>query len=370
MYEAGKLHAHLNHRHVRSDGALVGPDPGVGLNLRLTRFVKSYTCSLPWPDRMYYLQAQAYWIVDNIELWRLTGDDRYRELAVRCARVVSAKQDSEGFWEYPQSAWRGRVATVEGCFGALGLLEAYEVERDETFLSGAKRWFEYMIREVGFQQTGENGLAVNYFSNVGRGMVPNNSTLVLWLEAALGRATGDGRFTEHTKGLVSFLTGCQLDTGELPYVVASEQGGGRTHYLCFQYNAFQFLDLAEYYRITADERVTPLMCKLADFLSGGLTVEGHARHDCSSEWPRMHYFTAAVTAALSHASYLGMGHYSDAAARGHARMLALQRGDGSYGYSWGDYGFLCDRRSYPRNQAMILRHLLVCANGGRLRTGD
>jgi hypothetical protein len=364
---AKRLFAHLESRHLSSDCALVGPDPGVSLNLRFTRFLKSYTRALPWRDRLYYLQAQAYWIIDNIELFKLTGDARYGDLAVRCAQVVAERQRPEGYWDYPQAEWKGRVATVEGCFGALGLLEAFGISRDAKFLEGAKRWHEFMVNQIGFQQAGERGLAVNYFSNVGRGMVPNNATLALWLEAALSKAMGEERFAEHVTGLIDFLAECQLDTGELPYVVGSEQGAGRVHYLCFQYNAFQFLDLAEYHEVTTDECVLPIMRKLAEFLSQGITVHGDARHDCESNWPRMHYFTAAVTAALSCADYLGLGDYSATAARGCERVYALQRSDGGYDYSLGDYGFLSDRRSYPRNQAMILRHLLICAQGGRLR---
>jgi hypothetical protein len=364
---ARRLFAHLERAHLREDGELMGPDPGVSLNLRFTRFLKSYARVLPWRDHLYYLQAQAYWIIDNIELHKITGLERHRDLALRCAQVVVRRQRPEGYWDYPQAEWKGRVATVEGCFGALGLLEAYSLSSDQAFLDGATRWYDYMLREVGFQEAGENGLAVNYFSNVGRGMVPNNATLALWLEAALCEATGDERFAEHATGLINFLAGCQLDSGELPYVVGSDQGAGRDHYLCFQYNAFQFLDLAEYYRITGDDRVVPIMRKLGEFISQGLTIEGDARHDCSVDWPRMHYFTAAVSAALTHATHMGLGEYPRRSARGCGRLVSLQRRDGGYDYSLGDYGFLSDRRSYPRNQAMILRHLIVCSQGGRLR---
>lgn len=364
---AERLSAYLERRHLRSDGAFVGPDPGVSLNLRFTRFLKSYTRFLPWRDCLYYLQAQAYWIIDNIELFRLAGDGRHRDYAVRCAEVVAGRQRPEGYWDYPQAEWKGRVATVEGCFGALGLIEAYELSGDRSLLDGAVRWHDYMVREVGFQKAGEDGLAVNYFSNVGRGMVPNNATLALWLEAALNNATGNDRHSEHVSGLINFLSACQMPSGELPYVVGSEQGAGRDHYLCFQYNAFQFLDLAEYHRLTSDDRVAPIMRRLGEFLSQALTVEGDARHDCRSDWPKMHYFTAAVAAALAHAAHSGLGEYLKLSARACKRLTELQRADGGYDYSLGDYGFLSDRRSYPRNQAMILRHLLILSQGGKLR---
>ena len=51
--------------------------------------------------------------------------------------------------------------------------------------------------------------------------------------------------------------------------------------------------------------------------------------------------------------------------RCYARVLERQKADGSFSYSTGDYGFLCDRRSYPRPMAMTLFHLLypMCGDG-------
>lgn len=357
-----RLYAHLAERHVRNDGAIVGPDPGVSLNLRITRFIKSYLRALPWRDRLYYLQAQAYWIWDNLELAKLTGDQAHRDAASKCAKVVASRQHDDGWWFYPQAEWSKRVATVEGCFAALGLLMAHEITPKDELLDAAKRWYRYMVDEIGFQDYDADSRAINYFSNVGRGLVPNNSTLAVWFAAALAKAAADDCYLEHCESMISFLSRCQLDSGELPYVVESELGPGRTHYLCFQYNAFQFLDLAEYYRITNDDRALFVMRKLAAFLSSGLTAAGDARHNCDQGSPTMHYFTAAVSAALLRATELKLGDHSGLAARGYSRLLGLQHSDGSFDYSLHDYGFLADRRSYPRNQSMILRHLLMAAS--------
>lgn len=340
---------------------MVGPDPGVSLNLRATRFIKSYLRALPWRDRLYYLQAQAYWIWNNLELATLTGDQSYKDAAVRCAEVVASRQTQDGWWRYPQAEWKNRVATVEGCFGSLSLLMGFELSADERFLDGARCWYRFMIDEIGFQDYDADSRAINYFSNVGRGLVPNNSTLALWFAAALSKAAGDDTYLEHCRAMISFLARCQLETGELPYVVESEHGPGRAHYLCFQYNAFQFLDLVEYHRITGDKQALLVMGKLAGFLSGGLTAQGDARHDCQAGPPIMHYFTAAVSAALARAGELKLGDYSTLAARGYARLRSVQHADGGFDYSLGDYGVFSDRRSYPRNQAMILRHLLVAS---------
>lgn len=359
---ADRLYAHLLERHVSEDGTVIGPDPGVRLNLRIMRFIKSYLRALPWHDNLYYLQAQAYWIRDNIVIFNRTQEEQYLERALQCADVVLSRQTEQGYWEYPQAEWSGRVATVEGCFGALCLLGGFELANDEKYLRGAKAWYDFMVDKVGFQRYDDDSLAVNYFSNVNRGLVPNNSTLALWFAAALAQASGDKRYLEFCAPMINFLARCQLNSGELPYIVESDQGNGREHYLCFQYNAFQFLDLAEYYRISRDERILFVMKRLAEFLSTGFTGNGNARHDCLKAYPTMHYFTSALTAALVTATDMKLGDYSETAKLGCGRLLKVQRKDGGFDYSLGDYGFLSDRRSYPRNQAMILRHLLIAGN--------
>ncbi|NLN75542.1 MAG: hypothetical protein GX139_04480 [Armatimonadetes bacterium] len=358
-----RLHNHLRTRHLRDDGAIVGPDPGVSLNLRATRFIKSYMRALPWRDTLYYLQAQAYWIWDNIELAKLTGDNEHVQTALRCADVVAGRQTDEGWWHYPQAEWRNRVATVEGCFGSICLLMAFEQSSDQRLLDAAKRWYEFMVDKIGFQDYDSESKAINYFSNVGRGLVPNNSTLAVWMSAVLAKASGEEKYLEHCPAMVRFLARCQTGEGELPYVLKSEYGPGKLHYLCFQYNAFQFLDMCEYYLISKDEVALQIIKGLAEFLSNGLTAQGDARHDCETEKPVMHYFTAAVCGALMRADEIGLGDYAKIAARGYRRLLDVQKPDGSFDYSLGDYGFLSDRRSYPRNQSMILRHLLIGAFG-------
>jgi len=350
--------------HVNDDGAIVGPDPGVSINLRITRFVKSYLRMLPWRDHLYYLQAQAYWIIDNLEMAELTGETRYADAALRCANAVASRQNRDGCWNYPQAEWKFRISTVEGCFGALSLLKAYERSREPLLIDGAKLWYRFMVEHIGFQDYDADSQAVNYFSNVGRGMVPNNSTLALWFCAEMSRLTEDRTYAQHCRAMVNFLIKCQLETGELPYVIGSDSGPGRVHYLCFQYNAFQFLDLAEYYFISGDEQVLPVLKNLARFLSGAIMPDGDVRNSCESGYPTVHYFTSAVSAALARATEMELGDYADLAARGYARILSLQRRDGGYDYSLGDYGVFSDRRSYPRNQAMILKHLLTAARLG------
>ena len=68
-----------------------------------------------------------------------TGDEKYAQLAVAAADGVLIRQRPEGYWDYPNPEWRGRIATVEGCFGALGLIDGFDHSGDARFLEGALR---------------------------------------------------------------------------------------------------------------------------------------------------------------------------------------------------------------------------------------
>ena len=137
-----RLHRHLESAHWRGD-ALVGPDVGVRFNYRAGRFVKSALRALPWGDDLYYLQAQAYWVIAN---WRLSDedDDRFGRMATRCSDEMVRRQRVDGAWDYPNPAWKGRVATAEGTWAALGLLESYTRTREPRYLESARRWYDYL----------------------------------------------------------------------------------------------------------------------------------------------------------------------------------------------------------------------------------
>ena len=368
---ADRLYDYLITRHVGSDGAVTGPDFGVRFNLRVGRLVKSYLRFLPWSDIYYYTQGQAYWILANLELHRLTGDSAYLRHAVRCCDAMLARQMPQGYWEFPHNEWKGVIATVETCFGGIGLLAGYEATGDERYLAAARQTYDYIIHEVGFQKYDDDSLAVNYFSNRTRALVPNNSTLAVWFCAALNRATGEPEYLgDYCTKMINFLVRCQFASGELPYSVAGESYPGRDHYQCFQYNSFEFMDLVEYRRLTGDNRVVPLMRRLAEFLSHGLTKEDNIRADCFSDWPVRHYCTAAISAALTRATQEGLGDYSETAARGFAKLMSWQRKDGGFDFSVRDYGMFADRRSYPRVMCMILRHLLIGSELGASKPGE
>jgi hypothetical protein len=353
-----RLQAYIIRRHWTGE-AIEGPDGGIRFNWRIGRFVKSYLPFVSWWDRIRYNQSQGYWIAANWLIHDLFERDEAAALAFATADDLLARQQPDGYWEYPNPEWRGRVATVEGSFATLGLLQAFERSEDERYLDGARQWYRFLVTGMGFQES-EGRLAVNYFANRPGGMVPNNSTLTARMLARLARVSGDDSYLDRCPALIRFVADAQRDTGELPYIVASPLGEARDHFLCFQYNAFELLDLVEYYRATDDASVLPIIEGIGRFLSGGLTSAGGARFDCRRERPEIVYYTAAVAAALSDVTALGLGDHRALADAAYARVLAAQREDGGMTYfSRGDYGFLSDRRSYPRSLAMILYHLLL-----------
>jgi hypothetical protein len=355
---ARQLHSYLIRSHWTGD-ALDGPDVGIRFNSRIGRFVKSYLPFVPWSDRLRYNQGQGYWIAANWLVYDLFEQEDAAKLALATADELLERQQPGGYWEYPNPEWRGRIATVEGNFATLGLLQAFERTEAERYLEGARRWHHYLVTKMGFQEW-KGGLAVNYFANRPGGMVPNNSTLTARMLARLAQVSGDVAYLERCPALIRFVRDAQRETGELPYVVGRGPGEGRDHFLCFQYNAFELLDLVEYHRLSDDAHVLPIIEGIGRFLSGGLTGSGAGRYNCSRDRPEILYYTAAIAAALSQVTALGLGAYRPLADAAFARVLAAQRAGGGMSYhSRGDYRILSDRRSYPRNLAMILYLLLL-----------
>src|SRR2546429_6538539 len=71
--------------------------------------------------------------------------------------------------------------------------------------------------------------------------------------------------------------------------------------------------------------------------------------------------SAVLAQAFARASQFEIPGYHAPADRAYDYLLGLQRPDGGFDFSRGDYYFFKDRRSYPRNLAMILYHLLPVA---------
>lgn len=354
-----RLHANITKNHWNGQ-AIIGPDSGVRWNFRIGRFVKSYLAFLPWTDNYVFQQAQGYWILANWLMADLLNSAQCRDLALACSEFVVSAQRADGYWDYPPLPSRiGKIATVEGNIATIGLLESYSRTREETLLDAARQWYRFLTQEIGFQEN-DGALAVNYWADSSARLVPNNTTLTLWTLAKLAEATNDARYLASCESMMALLSRVQMESGELPYSVGHSNAPGRPHFLCFQYNAFEFLDLTQYHRITGDRTAWPILEKLAAFLSTGISETGAGQYDCHHESPEVPYYTAATAAALSQASALGLGNYRQLADRAYARLLSQQDRDGGIGFfSRRNYGLLTDRRSYPRNLAMILYHLLL-----------
>jgi hypothetical protein len=354
---ARRLHGYLVDTHWR-DGGLYGPDPGVRLNYRIGRFLKSYFRKFAWNDDLYYLQGQGYWILANWELVRRTGDSSYRDLALECCESILQTQREDGAWDYPNREWQGRTATVEGVWASLGLMESFQHCGDERFLDAAKAWHKYLTETIGFHEFGDQ-LAINYFANLGDTPVPNNSADALRFFSTIANVTGDANYLRPCAGLVHFLASVQQPNGEFPYQAKKlDFHEHRPHFQCFQYNAFICLGLMRYYELTGDEAVRPIISGLLDFLLQGLTSSGAAHYECGIPYRHVTYHAAVLAAAFARAAHFGCGDYEEPAARAYEYVLSKQDSDGSLVYSLGDYRVLNDRRSYPRYLAMILYHFL------------
>jgi uncharacterized protein YyaL (SSP411 family) len=147
----------------------------------------------------------------------------------------------------------------------------------------------------------------------------------------------------------------QQASGEFFYLYPS-----RPHYLCYQYNAYQLINLLAVFERCLDPRVLELARRCAEFLRCAQNVEGSCRNSCLKAKPEFDYHTAALAHAYLSAYRAGLGEeYLERSQRAFAYLLSHQRPDGGWRHSTGDYGgLLSDGRSYPRYLAMTLFHLL------------
>jgi len=358
LHSAQSLHAYLLRRHYQR-GLLHGPDSGVRFNLRAWRFLKSALAFLPWRDDYVFMQTQGYWVLANWMLFEATGEARFREIALHSTEATLALETAEGYWTYPLPERQHLIATLEGIWGASALLATFLRKPRREFADGAVRAYDFIMKRIGFQDH-PRGKAINYFDRP-RGKVPNNSVIAAWFFLRLWKTTDDSRFLEHVKPLLDFIEAVQLPSGEIPYIVEGPYERARPHYLCFQYNAYQFLHLAWSARLKPDLVAQPLLARLARFLQSGVRPNGACANDCARVargGPEVDYYTAALGAALHEADRMRLIEGTALSERCYSRVLAHQKPDGRFVFSTGDYGLLSDQRSYPRPQAMTLFLLL------------
>jgi hypothetical protein len=357
-----RLHRHLADRHLVRD-RLEGPDQGVRWNIRVWRFWKSYFPALAPRERYFFVQGQGYWALANWTLHALTGEARFADTARAATEAIAAAQRPNGAWDYPLPERRHLVATVEGNFGAVALLEAHRRGAGDRFLAAALRWHEFVEQRIGYQPH-PGGLAVNYFDRP-RGLVPNNTAEWIWVLGLLHRATSDPRYLARVPALLGFLEAVQRPSGELPYELPGPHAARtREHYLCYQYNAFQCLKLSWFAAAHDDARARGLAARLAAYLATGVTASGAARASCAARLPEVVYYADAVGLALDTATRLGTGDYRALADRAFGFVLSRQNPDGGFPFSRGDYYLLSDRSAYPRYLATTLYHLAERARPG------
>jgi hypothetical protein len=363
LFESAKsLHRYLRTSHL-DGGALKGPAPGVRWNLRFWRFVKGYTPFLPWSDDCVCYQGQGYWIVANWLLHRLTKEDEYGEIALESTQFLLDMQRDDGSWPNPLPERKHLVTTIEGIWASAGLLSTFGRTGDDRCLKGALAWHRFMTERIGFQDHGANGAAINYF-DVPRGRVPNNSTAAIWFLSEIAEATDVVDPVEPSARMLAFLADAQTGTGEMPYELPGDSYRRSVpHYQCFQYNAFQLINLYDYWKRTKNVEAESIARGIASFIGGGLTDEGACRYSCLARRPHVVYHTDTLAYALSCASRWGLGEYEDLSRKGFSWTLGRQREDGSFPFSIGDYLVLSDSRSYPATMAMTLFHLASEAGG-------
>ncbi|MBI5837816.1 MAG: hypothetical protein HZB25_11260 [Candidatus Eisenbacteria bacterium] len=363
---AVRLHAFMEARFW--DGAtLGGPDQGVRWHLRIGRFVKSYLPLLQRRERFVFRQGQGYWAMANRELARATGEARYGAIARAVADECLASQLPDGSWEYPLRARRHLKATVEGNFGAVTLLGAWEDTADPRYRDGALRWHRFLEERIGYEPHPSGGLAVHYFDRP-RGLVPNNSAEMVWVLGRYATSLSDPAFLARVPALETFLEAVQEPTGEFPYELPGRHDARhQPHYLCYQYNAFQALKLWWHHEAHGDARAGGLARRATAYLRGGVRRGGASRCDCFHDLPEVLYYADVLALALQSGARHGVEGAAELSDRGLRWTLSRQLPSGGFRFSRGDYGLLSDRRFYPRNLAMTLFHLLEWARreGGR-----
>ena len=216
---------------------------------------------------------------------RATGEARYRDLALESTAATLRLQHARGIWVLSASRAQHLIATVEGDWGAIGLLASYAREPRQEYLAGALRWYDYLVNRIGFQDA-PPGKAINYFhrprgkdaEQLGGGGVA--------FSAACGRRQGRSDFSSTCRAMLEFIAATQLPSGELPYIVAGQYESGREPLSLFSVQCFSVLEAGVGRGAASSRRQGAILARARKFLAKGVTPSGASAADCSSERPK------------------------------------------------------------------------------------
>jgi len=167
-------------------------------------------------------------------------------------------------------------------------------------------------------------------------------------------------FNKSEQALLDFIDKADTNQGQFQFIDAISVVNSNRQVVEQRFREEIARGFSEYLNEKPISYALPLLERLGRYLSRGVTESGACRFDCQHETPEVVYYGAALAAALSRATSMELGDYSELAARAFQRVLSLQRNDGNMQYySTRNYGWLSDRRSYPRYLSMILYHLLL-----------
>ncbi|MFX0196740.1 MAG: hypothetical protein ACFFCW_11490 [Candidatus Hodarchaeota archaeon] len=347
---ASRLHEYLNK--CWKDSSMAGPTLGGKYYYNTIRLLRAYFPSISREKEIFY-QGLGYWIKSNWKLFDLTKDLQYMNIALACSDFVIGSQNNEGSWQFPQNLMKLKIYTNGGTWASLGLLETYKRTKEDKYLISALKWYNLLIGTIGFQKH-KDSLAINY-SIPARYKVPNATTPVLWFLAELSCLTKNQKYLDKVDKLRRFVELSQMENGELMYTTETP------HFLCLNYNAFQFLDLAEFYSLTSDEAIYRIMRNLVTFIKTGVNYDGSVRYNCFKRYPSIIYYSAAVGCVFLRARKIGFGDFSELENKVYKFVLTTQKPNGGFPFSRKEHLVLSDKMFYPYINEYILYHLLIKA---------
>lgn len=279
-----------------TNGSIKEPAMGIGLKGRIFRVFNNITYSLKMSLLFKSTTAacNGYVALMNLKLYKNTKLKRYSQRAIKSLDWIVKTQSKRGFWYYNIPGWKNKIALVDGDTAALALFNGYLLLKNSNYLKSALKWCDLIISRKCYNLTSKKGLCFNYFINEEKtSLTPNVTTFALRVLGNAYQITRDNKYIKLTPKAIKFLKKSQLSSGELRYNVDKE------HYRCPQYNAFEFLDLNDYYECTNDKTVINMMKKIIEYLIPKVNIDGSVPFSCNKKLPLIYYHSTVVGAALA-----------------------------------------------------------------------